>query len=101
MTLGDAYLKGEDMNKAERLQMVKAMEFIVRHCNDERCMNAWLMCGVADGDIEYGDLAVDNYDDLEYYLEDENFADLMGLFLKSMKFASATGGLYCGNIVSK
>lgn len=86
--------------KVERLQMVKAMEYIVRQCNDERCMNSWLMCGVADGDIEYGDLAVDNYDDLEYYCEDKNFAELMALFLKTMKLASY-GGLYCGGIISE
>ena len=84
----------------ERTRMVKAMEYIVRQVNDENCMDGWLMCGVADGDIEYGDFApVD--DNMEYYIEDDNFAELMGLFLKTMSKAQRDGGLYCGNVVSK
>lgn len=84
----------------ERTRMVKAMEYIVRQVNDENCMDGWLMRGVADGDIEYGDFApVD--DNMEYYIEDDNFAELMEVFLKTMKLASYSGGLYCGNVVSK
>ena len=83
----------------EREKMVKAMEYIVRQCNDETAMNGWLMCGVADGDIEYGNFEVDD-PDIEYYIEDDNFAELMGCFLRTMKRAQS-GGLYCGGVVSE
>ena len=45
------------MNKAERIKMVKAMEYIARNLNNEHIFYRWLMTGVADGDIAYGDLA--------------------------------------------
>ena len=86
--------------KKERTRMVKAMEFICRQINDEDVMEGWLMGGVADGDIEYGDFApVD--DNVDYYIEDDSFADLMGCFLRRMEGAKKSGGLYCGGIVSK
>ena len=67
------------MNTNERIKMLKAMEFIARNVNKESFLNGWLALGVADGDIEYGDLSVgpDDADELEYYLEDEPFADLL------------------------
>lgn len=88
------------MNKVERIKMIKAMEYIVRNTNDERCINPWLINGVPDGDIEYGDLETDNYDD-EFFPEDKNFSELMELFLRIMKLASYSGGLYCDGVVSK
>ena len=87
------------MNKQERTKMVKAMEFIARHINDESIFESWLVTGVADGDIEYGDLD-DTYID-EYYLEKDNFKDLMSLFMKLMKSAYTYGGICCDNIGSK
>ena len=83
--------------KQERAKMVNAMEFICRQINDEEVFEGWLMNGVADGDIEYGNLTseVD-----EYYLEDENFADLMACFLRRMTAAKKSGGLYCDGVVS-
>ena len=39
------------MNKTERVKFVKAMEYICRSINDETIFDAWLMNGVADGDI--------------------------------------------------
>ena len=91
------------MNKVERMTMVKTMEFITRNLNDEEVFSDWLTVGVADGDIEYGDVAVNLNDEeaLEYYIEDENFADLMDTFLKLMKAACKSGGLYCDGVVSK
>ena len=84
----------------ERVKMVKAMEFIVRQVNDESIFDSWLMNGVADGDIEYGNLE-DNPGEVEYYVEDdETFAELMALFLRIMKRANKDG-LYCGGVVSK
>lgn len=94
------------MNKVERIQMVKAMEFIARSVNNEDFFyDLWLVEGVADGDIERGDLTVRATDiepnsNLEYYTEDENFASLMRLFLDLMHEARKDGGLYCDDTVS-
>lgn len=90
-------------NKIERVKLVKAMEFLARNINDEAVFEEWLIDGVADGDIEYGslDIAPDDLDNLDYYTEDDNFADLMQTFLHIMDRARKSGGLYCDNIVSK
>lgn len=90
------------MDKTKRIKMVKAMEFIVRNMNDESSFTRWLSLGVADGDIEYGDLDVtlSDLENLECYVEDENFKDLMGLFLRMMFDAIEDGGLYCDGVLS-
>lgn len=90
------------MNKKERIKMVKAMEFIARNMNGEGSFcNLWLTFGVADGDIEYGDLSdTDENGELEYYITDNNFSDLMKLFLRLMQIAKSSGGLYCDGILS-
>ena len=79
------------------------MEFICRQINDEDVFECWLVNGVADGDIEYGDLSVNTTEpDATWYAEnDERFADLMDTFLWCMKKAYKSGGLYCDNVVSK
>ena len=91
------------MNTTERIKMVKAMEFIARQINDEGVFEGWLIGGVADGDIKYGDLEVRDEDreELEVYIEDESFADLMHTFLHVMKKAERSGGLCCDNVVDK
>lgn len=92
------------MKAIERVKMIKAMEFIARNINDENIfVNRWLAAGVADGDIDYGDLSADNEDaeNLEYYMDDAAFADLMELFLRCMAAAKKSGGLYCDGVVSK
>ena len=91
------------MNTIERIKMVKAMEFIARQINDEEVFENWLINGVADGDIEYGSLDVTDTDmsELEYYINDEDFADLMHTFLRLMKKAQRSGGLYCDGVVDK
>ena len=91
------------MNATERIKMVKAMEFITRKINDEGVFEGWLIGGVADGDIKYGDLEVRDEDreDLAVYIEDESFADLMHTFLCVMKNASRSGGLCCDGVVSE
>lgn len=87
------------MKASERSKMVKSMEYIVRHCNNEDHTFIWLMNGVADGDIEYGDLGDDRVDD--YYLENENFEYLMSLFTMIMSKANKAGGLYCDRVSSR
>lgn len=89
------------MNVQDRVKMVKAMEYIARQINDEDVFWGWLMEGVADGDIYYGDLTPDDDGTLEYYIKDDNFADLMDTFLWCMRRAYKSGGLYCDGIVSK
>jgi len=90
------------MNKTERIKMVKAMEFICRQTNSEDVFEGWLYSGVADGDIEYGDLSDEDNGDLEIYYEDDVcFADLMACFLRRMASAKKDGGLYCDGVVSK
>lgn len=89
-----------EYNLKERIKMVKAMEFIVRQINNEDFIIPWLYVGVADGDIEYGDLS-DGIGDAISYTDDETFKELMGLFLRCMARAKSDGGLYCGGIVSE
>lgn len=85
------------MNLSARAEFVRAMETVARAVNDEEVFYSWLLCGVADGDIDE-----DTTDeDLEYYCEDKTFADLMERFLDLMKAAKKNGGLYIDKIVSK
>lgn len=88
------------MKREERIKMVKAMEFIAQQINDEEIFEAWLIDGVADGDIEYGDLSAEAGEDMDYYLEDQHFSDLMDTFLRCMYAAKKSSGLYCDRVVS-
>lgn len=85
------------MNAKARYEMVRAMETIARAVNDEDVFEGWLMCGVADGDID--ETTTD--DELEYYIEDGTFSELMGTFLRVMSRAKKSGGLYADGIVSE
>ena len=85
------------MNIHKRIEFVKAMEMLARAINDESVFETWLNIGVADGDITGNSEA----DDIEYYTDDETFADLMDTFLLIMENARKSGGLYFDGIVSK
>ena len=87
------------MSKTERAKMVLAMEFIARQINDEDVLDRWLMCGVADGDIPYSSMDIADVD--EDYLDDSTFEDIMSCFLRCMKGAYNSGGLYCDDVVCK
>lgn len=90
------------MDKCERVKMVKAMEFICRQINDEDVIMGWLLDGVADDEIQYADLDCHDRDGiLDYYVQDDHFADLMHTFLQVMALARRSGGLYCDGIVDK
>ena len=84
---------------AERAKMILAMEFIARQINDEDVLDRWLMCGVADGDIPYGSFDLTDVDN--YYINNRTFEDIMSCFLRCMKGAYESGGLYCNGIVCK
>ena len=89
----------EKFNAIERKKMVLAMEYIVRQINDEEVFMPWLSVGVADGDLRYGEWDPENVED--YYIENDNFRDLMDCFLRRMSGAKKSGGLYCNGIVTK
>lgn len=84
------------MNKQERIKMVRAMETIARSINDEEVFEGWLMCGVADGDID--ESTTD--EELSFYIEDENYSELMQTFLNVMSRAKRSGGLYSDDVLS-
>lgn len=84
------------MNKKARTELIRAMETVARSINDEEIFEGWLMCGVADGDID--DDTTD--EELEYYIEDTNLADLMGVFLRVISRAKRSGGLYLDGVSS-
>lgn len=86
------------MSRVERAKMVLAMEYIVRNTGADDIIDGWLTCGVADGDIEYGENDPNTVDDC--YLEDEEFISLMDSFLITMNRAYKDGGLYCDKIAS-
>lgn len=86
------------MSREDRNKMVLAMEYIARQINDELVFEGWLINGVADGDLPLGEWDADAVDD--YYIEDDNFADLMRCFLRRMSGAYRSGGLYCDGVTS-
>ena len=94
----------QERDLRERMMAVKAMEFIARQVNDERVIDVWLMDGVADGDIEYGDFTihsgVETDPAYDYASDPDIFSALMATFLKTMSSAYKNGGLWCGNVVS-
>lgn len=91
------------MNHYDRIMMVKAMEFIARQVNCDDVFDRWLTYGVGDGDILYGDFdgGLDQVEELKYYIEDDEFSELMRVFLSIMKDAFRVGGLVCDGVVSK
>lgn len=90
------------MNKVdERRKAIVCMEYLARQINDEGILMSWLMCGVPDGDIEYGNLNLDAVWSEDYMVSDEGFKDIMSCFLRCMSRAYISGGLWCGGIVSK
>lgn len=83
----------------ERRKAIVCMEFLARQINDEDVFDSWLVNGVADGDIKYGNL--DATDDVVGdYIDDRTFQNIMSCFLRRMVGAYNSGGLYCGGIVS-
>lgn len=85
----------------ERRKAIVCMEYIARQVNDEGILMSWLMCGVPDGDIKYGDLDIDAVYSEDYMVSDEGFKDIMSCFLRCMYAAYNDGGLYCGGITCK
>ena len=72
------------MDLKQRANFVRSMDTIIRALNDEERMVAWLMSGVADGDID----GKETDEDLSYCCEDRTFSDLMALFCRIMRVAT-------------
>lgn len=85
----------------ERKKMLVAMEFVARQINDEDVFEGWLMNGVPDGDIEYGNFDISQIDDEDYMVSDDGFEEIMSCFLRCMMRAYNSGALYCGGVVCK
>jgi len=86
-----------EMDMHERAEMVRSMDRLVRAINNEAYLMSWFTVGVADGDIN----GRETDEDLEYYCEDENYGDLLGLFLILMTKANKNGGLYSDGVLSR
>lgn len=80
----------------ERIEVVRAMDLLVRCCNDEDIIIPWLMNAVADGDAEMSDEYI-----AEYYCDDNAFRELTECFLRRMQDVVKSGGLYCDGIVTR
>ena len=74
--------------KAEKANLVLAMEYMMRNCATD-VPDGWLMCGVADGDIEYGETDARAVDDC--YLDDKNFEELVECFNRQMRILRKDG----------
>ena len=83
----------------ERKKAIVCMEYLARQINNEDILMGWLMCGVPDGDIKYGNLDITEISD-DDYMVNEGFKDIMTCFLRKMSSAYQSGGLWCGNVVS-
>lgn len=88
-----------NQNDKHRAEVVKAMDILARCINDEEIMISWLECGVADGDITSETSIEEIVENQNYYLGDEQFEELMTLFLKLM-YKASRDGLFCDGIVS-
>lgn len=81
-----------DKKTLNRARMVKAMELLARSINDEEIFMSWLMCGVADGDID----EVTTCEEIVEmgYTDDSTMVDLMDCFLRCMHRAYKSGGIW-------
>ena len=88
------------MNKQERIQMLRAMDTVMRALNDEEIFEIWLIDGIPDGTTEDSDFAA--------FADDITFADIMDTFVFVMGKACSIpesaqerrGTLYCDGVVN-
>lgn len=60
------------MNKELRIEVLAAMDLIASCINDEEILESWLLDGIPDGSTK---------EDLEEYVDDTTFADIMDSFV--------------------
>lgn len=87
----------------ERARLVEAMDVIVSAINNEDYQSGWLMCGVADGDINYEQSQEDRLNDIVSlgYTDDVSMEGLIHTFLKAVSRAKEDGGLYIDGVVGQ
>lgn len=68
--------------KSEKANLVLAMEYMMRNCAID-VPDGWLIGGVADGDIAYGETNARAVDDC--YLDDNSFEELVECFNRQMR----------------
>lgn len=91
------------MDKKERIQMLKAMEIIMRNLNDEELIMTWLSDGIPDG------TPLDDDEAFEDFIDNVTFADIMDTFVHIMMQAcpknnvarERRGVLYCDGVISE
>ena len=88
----------EEKQSLKRAKIVRAMDTLARCINNEMIFERWLLSGIADNDITDNTTSVDIIS--AGYCTDEEFKNLMSLFLKLMYKASGDGGLYAEGVVS-
>ena len=62
-------------NREDRIAYVNKMDELVRNMNDETAVMWWLEEGIPDHIVDIDE------EDIEYFIEDENYSELVGLFL--------------------
>lgn len=72
----------------ERVKVLKALDTIAKTLNDEYYLENWFSYGVPDGEID--DTTQDNYL-LDYVKNDKDWQNLLDLFVKLIRLASADG----------
>ena len=89
-------------NKRERAELLMAMDRIATCFNNEELYyDNWRVGGIADGDIIYGehrgchDENVDCLMNDDWYMDDDNFRDIINAFMHCVAMARQDGGLYC------
>lgn len=87
----------------DRYNFIKAMEIIIRNINNEEYIFDWLREGIADGDLNYNSFgfSADELLNLEFYNDDEEFKNLIVLFLNIISKAATDGGLYNSGVVGE
>ena len=92
------------MNRKYRAEIVYSMDMIARTINDEDIFMRWLRSGVADGDIDYTESyesAIERLSDMDCYVGNDEFSELMGLFIRLMGKAKLDGsGLFADHVLS-
>lgn len=68
-----------------RAKLVIAMDEIARSLNDENILESWLMCGVADGDIDEN-TSIEDVIEMGY-TDDDTYPDIERCFLRCMSRA--------------
>ena len=73
--------------------------------NEELYYDNWRVGGIADGDIDYDGLCdhetnVTNLMNDDYYMDDNNFRDIINAFMHATALARSDGGLYCDGIAA-